>query len=131
MTETISHQMPGADSIIQWFGYWPDFHDSEILELHLNRKGSSWIKIYTWSMTNKIDDKGYYGTEKHAVVTFIFEKITDVDLSNFSQQNVINELNISQSDNEIRLTMSPCYGLSGFLQGIISRIELFPGEIEN
>lgn len=120
MTETISQQIPGSDSIHAWFGYWPDFHDAEILELHLNRTGLSWIKIYAWTMTNKT-----------AVVTFFFEKLSDVELSDFSQQNVISGLTISRSDNEIRLTMSPCYGLSGFLQGIVTKVELSPGKIED
>jgi hypothetical protein len=82
-------------------------------------------------MTKRVDDKGNFVNEKHAVVTFFFEKLSDVEFSDFSQQNVINGLAVSRSDNEIRLTMSSCYGLSGFLQGIISKVELSPGEIEN
>jgi hypothetical protein len=39
-------EFPGTDKIIQWFGQWPSFHDAEILELHLNRTGESWIKIH-------------------------------------------------------------------------------------
>ena len=23
--------VPGADQVIRWFGYWPDFHDAEVL----------------------------------------------------------------------------------------------------
>ncbi len=131
MAESISEQIPGADAITAWFGYWPDFHDAEILELHLNRFGSSWIKIYAWNTTKRTDDKGYFITEKHAVVTFFFDKVSDLQFADFSSQNVIGGLTISRCDNELRLSMSPCYGLSGFLQGIISKVELSPGKIDN
>ncbi len=131
MSETISQQIPGTNSVFAWFGYWPDFHDAEILELHLSRNDSSWLKVYTWNTTTRTDDKGYNINEKHAIITFFFDTLSDVKFADFSSQNVINGLTISRTDKEIRLTMSPCYGLSGFLQGAISKIELAPGEIAN
>jgi hypothetical protein len=38
MTETIIQEIPGALSVIEWFGFWPSFHDGEILEVHLSRQ---------------------------------------------------------------------------------------------
>ena len=28
--------IPGADSIVSWFGRWPSFHDAEIMTLHVS-----------------------------------------------------------------------------------------------
>jgi hypothetical protein len=27
----------GAKNLRDWFGYWPNFHDAEMISLHLNR----------------------------------------------------------------------------------------------
>jgi hypothetical protein len=133
MTESISQQISGAGSSIEWFGYWPDFHDGKILELHLNPRGSSRIIIYTWNLTDKIDSNGYLIREKHAVVTFFFDELSEVELSfnDFGQQHEISELSISRCGNELRLTIWESNGgLRSFIQGTISRVELSPGEIE-
>lgn len=128
-SDSISSELPGADAVIKWFGYWPDFHDGEILEVHLNRNGLSWLKIYTWNTTNEVDDKGYFEAEKHAIVTFFFEELSDLKFIDFSHQNVIGSIDISRYNEEIRMTLSPCYGLSGYIQGTLSRVEVSPGQI--
>src|SRR5712692_434714 len=48
----------GARELHDWFGYWPSFHDAEIIRLHLNRRGSSSLVIHTWEMTKEVDEKG-------------------------------------------------------------------------
>jgi hypothetical protein len=131
MTEPIIQEIPGADSVIRWFGYWPSFHDGEIVEVHLSCQGLSWLKIYTWNTTGKFDSSGYAVTEKHATVAFVFEELTDLEFCDFNQQNVIYDLRVGRRDGVIRLTLSPCYGLNGFIEGKLSRVELCPGELEN
>jgi len=53
-------QITGAAELHDWFGYWPDFHDAEIVSLHLNRQGISFLRVHTWETTKQVDDKGYY-----------------------------------------------------------------------
>jgi hypothetical protein len=53
-------EIQGAGELHDWFGYWPSFHDAEVIGLHLNRKGSSSLRIHTWEMTKDVDEKGYY-----------------------------------------------------------------------
>jgi hypothetical protein len=31
----------GAKNLRDWFGYWPNFHDAEVISLHLNRSAIS------------------------------------------------------------------------------------------
>jgi len=31
--------VPGAAEIVNWFGYWPTFHDAEIVSIELKRAG--------------------------------------------------------------------------------------------
>jgi hypothetical protein len=37
--------IPGAALVVGWFGYWPTFHDAEVLSIFLDRTGESRIAI--------------------------------------------------------------------------------------
>ena len=111
--------VPSAGALVEWFGAWPTFHDAEILALHLNRDGVSSLRIHTWLLTNETyeqDGRRFYRTDKHAVVTFDLEEIVDLELSDFSGQNVISALYVERQADSIRLTLSPCYGLAGHIE---------------
>src|SRR2546426_1097665 len=91
MTPSIP-DLPGAGSLVAWFGEWPSFHDAEILVLHLDREGVSSLKIHVWLATDKsyeLGGQGLYRRDKHAIVTFQLEEIVDLELVDFSSQNVI------------------------------------------
>ncbi|MBY5817414.1 hypothetical protein HFN60_17470 [Rhizobium leguminosarum] len=85
-------KIPGGPELLAWFGQKPTFHDAEILSLALNRTGISELKIRGWIGTDAVDQDGYRVLDKHAVVTFTFEDIMDLQLDGFSRQNVINGL---------------------------------------
>jgi hypothetical protein len=104
--------IPGADKLRQWFAGDPSFHDGEVLELHLNRSGTSWLRIIT--------------AYKPAIVTFSLEGVTDLELADFSCQNVIFDLNLQKRDSVFRLTMSPCYGIAGFIDATQVSVDLVP-----
>jgi hypothetical protein len=104
--------IPGADKLLHWFEGAPSFHDGEVLELHLNRSGTSWIRIMT--------------AYKPAIVTFTFEDIADLELFDFSCQNVISSLDLEMRDGAFRLTMGPCYGIAGFIDARRVSVDLAP-----
>jgi len=108
--------VPGAEELLKWFGYWPSFHDAEVLNIHLNRHGRLHMEIETWEMTKEIDDKGHYKLRKKVVVAIALEGITACDLADFNQQNVISSLSISKTANGYTLALEPCYGLSGTIE---------------
>ena len=83
--------MPGAAELFDWFGFWPTFHDGEVLSLHLDRAGPSHLRVHTWERTNELDSRGCYVVRKRAIVTFILEQISELELDGFSQQNVLAE----------------------------------------
>jgi hypothetical protein len=80
----IGVSLHGSDAIMQWFGGWPSFHDAEIIGMNLARAGQSVLRVYP------------YYPDKPATVDFIFEEITDVELADFSGQNVISSLGIEE-----------------------------------
>lgn len=125
--------MPGADSLVSWFGSWPTFHDAEVLGVQLNRNGQSWIKVYTWNMTSRTyekDGKQYFILEKHAVVTFLLEGIEELELHDFSSQNVVSGLDIEREGEMFRMTLEPCYGLSGTIPASQVAVQMTSGELK-
>jgi hypothetical protein len=109
-------RIPGAEEIISWYGEWPSFHDAEILELHLERAGRCWIKIYNvW--------------HRYGVVTFSMDEVTDLELADFSHQNVIGGLELTETPAGFRMTMTPCYGMAGYIEARRMSVELSTGKL--
>jgi hypothetical protein len=107
--------IPGIESVLAWFGRWPSFHDAEILSVHLNRDGTSTIRIHTWNPTSKVDSEGRFIREREAVVVFEFARIgwLKLDGEDADRQNVIAGLTLEAAPAGYRLHLSPCYGLAG------------------
>jgi hypothetical protein len=120
-------EISGASDVVSWFGHWPSFHDAEIISLHLNRSGPSTLVLYAWNMTDKVDASGHYVLEKHALVTFTLLGIADLELADFSGQNVIGSLVIERQDKRFRIKLSPCYGLCGTLDADSVNVSVQPG----
>jgi Immunity protein 50 len=119
------HQLPaelsGKDGVVQSLGRWPNFADAEIIRLTLNREGESVLRIRTAEPNTPA-----------AVVDFVLEGIADLELADFSVQNVISSLGIAQNarkDGEqvLRLTLGACFGLSGWIEAKRIRVQLAAG----
>src|SRR6266571_6217124 len=118
----------GAQDLHDWFGYWPRFHDAEIVSLHLNRRGPSSLLIHTWEMTNKVEERGFYVLEKHVLVEFVLEDILELELGGFSNQNVVFGLDLKKKDAGFVCTLDPCYGLAGTIEAEKISIRLKPSK---
>jgi hypothetical protein len=81
------------------------FHDAEILHLDLNRTGSSHMAVHTWHMSSDMDEKGFYILQKHVVVEFVLEGISDLELVQFSHQNVLGNLSIKKKNDGFALIL--------------------------
>jgi hypothetical protein len=123
----IVETLPGAEKLITWMGCWPSFHDAEILSLELNREGVSLLQIHTWNLLSDVDGQGFLKTDKHCIVTFLLEEIFNLEFVQFNHQNVIFGLEIDKQGDGYRLTLSPCYGLAGFIDARSIRLKFDPG----
>jgi len=132
--------------LVAWFGCVPSFHDGEILSLHLNRVHSSRLRIHAWIGTGAVDARGYFVTDKHAVVTFTLEEIIDLQLDGFSCQNVIGALALRRAPEHpdrlpfdpvatlpsvYEIELEPCFGLSGKIRARQVRISFVPGKADD
>jgi hypothetical protein len=120
----------GAEKLLEWFGYWPSFHDAEVIALNLDRRLPSAVVIHTWEMTSQVDAKGYYILEKHVVVEFVLMGVFDVDLKMFNRQNVIAGLRLEKIEGGFRIGLHECYGIAGTIDAGDIAIRLTPGKPE-
>jgi len=86
----------GSEQIIDWFGYWPSFHDAEIHWIKLQRgipgqsNGSSAeLLIHTYEITEDKDERGFLDLRKHCLIHLRLEGCTEVKLEGFGLQNIL------------------------------------------
>lgn len=87
--EWLTVEVPGATDLIALFGYWPSFHDSEVIAIELVQSGPSRLSVHTFERSSEVNQKGQYICRKHVVVTFLFRGIRGLELSGFNHQSVI------------------------------------------
>ena len=95
--------IPGAAEVIAWFGYWPTFHDAEVLSIALDRVAGCRVAIHAFETTAAVDAVGRYGAAKHAIVTFCLEGfpqdthgITNTQIAYFDRQNVLSSARVEE-----------------------------------
>ncbi|MBV8830805.1 MAG: hypothetical protein JO217_00600 [Acidobacteriaceae bacterium] len=127
-------EIPGAASVVAWFGYWPRFHDAEVLSITLNRSGPSRVRLHAWERTNEVDERGYYILRKHAIFTFELEGfpldhegITRVRLEWFNHQNVLMNAFVTQVPEGYQLELEGIFGVSASFVCEKLSVSLEPG----
>jgi hypothetical protein len=118
----------GAQELLDWFGYWPNFHDAEVTSVQLNRAGTSSLAVHVWQTTDRVDAQGYFARQKHAVVSFLLSGISELELAEFNHQNVLGSLNLTSKDSAFELTLESIYGLAGKVTALRVEINFVPGE---
>lgn len=111
-------EIHNSEAVTSVFGYWPNFHDAEVVELSLMRAGessafpSARVKIHAFRVTSEIDDRGRYVTTAHSLVTMLFERVEALELDGFNHQNAINRLRIEAIDGDrLAVNFEAAYGL--------------------
>ncbi len=72
--------------------------------------------------------QGHFRTDNHAVVTFETRGITDLELADFSDQNVLFGLDVSRDEGLVRITLSPSFGLGGRIVAREVKVSFSPGK---
>ena len=141
--ETIYHEVSGGAELLHWFGRVPSFHDAEILSLDLRRRGQSTLRLHGWITTDKVGESGFLVLERQAIVSFALDGIMDLQLDDFSIQNVIGGLILRRAPDrperrgyltldplpqDIEIELEPCYGLNGLIRARSVAISFQPGK---
>jgi hypothetical protein len=75
-------QIEGAAAVVEWFGFWPTFHDAHLTEIHLTGDdGKCRLRVHAWETLSETDEKGFLKTTKHCLVTFTFSEVEELALT--------------------------------------------------
>ena len=129
----IEARIEGSEKLTGIFGYWPSFHDAEVIELSfwrgaVNPEAGRYtfpvltVKLHLWEMTRDLDAKGYFVLVKHTLATIRFHDVLESKIEGFNHQNAILGLDISCGERSegpspiFAATFRPAFGLDASLQ---------------
>ncbi len=84
----VFQSLEGADEVIAWFGYVPSFHDASIKRMEFANSDGI-LEIAAFRMTDKVDDKGFFVLDRHAVVTLHLTDVSGILLDCHSNPTVL------------------------------------------
>jgi hypothetical protein len=69
--------------VLDAYGYWPSFHDAPLLSFGPSSAQASAVElgVHMAEMTSEVDARGYFGSIKHHLISFVFFDVEDVLLS--------------------------------------------------
>lgn len=134
-------EIENANLILDWFGFWPSFHDSEVISINLHRSLHGKEKgpfltacFYAFQMTSEVDEKSFYKLIKHCVIELEFENVESVELDEFNHQNALDGVEFSNTTNflgkpAISVVFNSAYGVGFDLKcSKVRVVSLTPGK---
>ena len=92
-------------------------------QIDLRRRWSAALRSGEYKQT-----MGHLRTDKHAVVTFELKDISDLELFDFSRQNVLASLEVARDGKAVHILLHPSYGLGGRIDAGQVVVSLTPGK---
>ncbi|MEM5948947.1 Imm50 family immunity protein [Spirochaetia bacterium 38H-sp] len=114
----MNNDIIGKKIIEDYFGYFPTFHDCEIVELKFNRdKNYAEITLYVFDTAKETDDNGHFKKQKECFISFEIRNLEDMLLKGFNHQNVLERIRfVKTDDDKIKIYLDGCFGLSGYIK---------------
>jgi hypothetical protein len=133
----------GSERLTAIFGYWPSFHDAEVIKFDLWRgdvepEADRYVfpvltaQIHLWELTSDVDSRGYLVLRYHTLATLRFQDIDDMHMEGFNHQNAILGLHFTMEDREadaqpwIHVEFEPAHGISARFRCL--RVEVISAE---
>ncbi|HJZ92981.1 MAG TPA: Imm50 family immunity protein [Gemmataceae bacterium] len=98
----VVERIAGSEKLLSIFGYWPSFHDAEVLWMRLDRhphgEGNGptlEVLVHAFEMTSEINPEGYYVLRHQVLVHMQFREIVELTLDGFNIQNVLWGIEVS------------------------------------
>lgn len=99
----------GSEKLTTIFGYWPSFHDAEVIEIRLWRGDVDPDRdryefpvltavLHVLELTNETDARGSLMIRHHTLATLRFRGIEDVELAGFNYMNQIRSITLSRKE---------------------------------
>ena len=90
----------GAEQLVAIFGYWPTFHDAEVVRFCLARSADFAdgplveADVHVFEITDQVTPNGLLALRHHSLVTFRFTGVDSLQVSEFNNQNALWSLDI-------------------------------------
>ncbi|MFA4814787.1 MAG: Imm50 family immunity protein [Candidatus Gracilibacteria bacterium] len=95
-------EINNAPAIVERFGFWPEFGDDEISEIHLDRAETS--------LSFTVDAIQY--AEKNCQILFKCKSIKRLSIDGFNHQNVISKITFRQEDDGyLKILVASSFGV--------------------
>jgi Immunity protein 50 len=112
----------GHEQLTSVFGGWPSFHDAEVLSVRLEREGQNgespalYASIHVFAGRRSVQSPTGVEFYNHTVVTFRFNLILGLRLTEFNHQNAIFDLIFEEPPDApmgapLRVTFEPSFGI--------------------
>jgi hypothetical protein len=118
----------GHGSLTEIFGRWPSFHDSEVINVRLERRGRdqwegpvAYVSVHVFEGYRDAERSTEVKWRNHTIVTFRFAPVVDISLGGLNQQNAIQDLTFETERPEnrhvtwvgpaYRVNFQPSFGL--------------------
>lgn len=103
------------EKLVDFLGYFPTFHDDEILSVQFDRKGPTiFMEISTRQWTNEVDERGSLKYGKKGLITFRFDGVEQVKLEGECLiQNVILDMWFTEHEQDVLTQIQSSFGLGG------------------
>jgi len=127
--ETPPTGVVNSEALLSAFGSWPSFHDAEVHSAILDRGNaleppSITLVVYAFSCHREVDENGFFRIATSVLVTLKCSDVRESELVDLGHQNVISSMGFeSTAEGLVRVTLEPCYGLSGSIVCSQVRIE--------
>ncbi|MFZ6754284.1 Imm50 family immunity protein [Undibacterium sp. Dicai25W] len=116
----------GATDVIKILGFWPSFHDAEVISFGIERGitlGKNPVIAKLCVHVRKYDTVGA-GTVEYAqvlsksiLINLAFANVADLDISDFNHQNVINSIDVTlleaEDPREFSVFIDSIWGFGG------------------
>jgi hypothetical protein len=119
----------GSELVTKKFGYWPSFHDAEVIDLHLWRgnvdpERSKYqfpvliLDLHHWELTSEVNDKGFLVVKHVTKSKLEFRDVSGFSMNGFNQQNAIFGLSIQRLQDEaggakhFKVEIEPDFGMA-------------------
>jgi hypothetical protein len=129
-------EIPRVSKVVEWFGYVPDFHDAEIVEIVISASRTRRLVINAFNNTGKIDARGFYVSDRHAAVTILMDDVRFVEISGVNPANedtisIVSDLDIEAEHGFYKIVWRSSYGMGGIIHARLVRFELKPREVSD
>ncbi|RPD51846.1 Imm50 family immunity protein [Paracnuella aquatica] len=104
-----------AGSIIDHFGYWPTFHDAEVISISFQRNfkdsnSTLEFQLYAFIMTSKVKGR-HFELIKHCLIDFELADLHDNSMDGFNHQNALSRINFYREGDLLVCELSAAYGV--------------------